>query len=786
MIIPDGMLDPEVMDPPDQPFSYYAHPNDLIGAMYAPLGSEVTPEGYVFAGYGELMLFTGNPPEPVNCRIKTLHEGFMPVVEFSFERYGVRYSYQMFAADLGGALAGQPVNLVKVTAENVCQEERAAFVSAACRLRAPSNMAYASGGDYRFGQRGDRLPAEALEGLDFGATQVKITFEGDGVLRDGRVVYFVPLSPTPQWRGVSLMDTGLQMRRYFSGEIEGNPDPTHTVSAVEPVGVVRHCLRLASGESQSIAYKFPIVPVLPDSEAARLIREADYEALLAETVAFWDGFVRQRATLHFPEEKLQDYLLANTMVNLLGFDRMGDDLFPTVNKFQYHSWYAGGNTNDILASLEFMGQLDICREGLRFLARQQSEDGAFRVEGRPTGMWWEMWGYNLWGFARHYELTRDEEFLREVYPAVVKGMAWQAEVVAKDPEGLWPPATIADDAYLKDCRQTGQAMWGLIGLRCAVRMAEAMGHEEEARRFQGQYERFRGNFERLLAQQTAQSGGYIPPGLERTTLGNDWDNLLLVYPEPLFEPFDERVTATLQKVRGEYVEGLLAFVWPLAVDKEGEEFTFNDQAAMHYWQTPNMTQTALARGTAEDQQWALRELYAMVLHTSSTHMTAEFGTIPWSTRDSSHVHNILPQGTSAAKMIQAMRNMLVREQGLDLWLLSAVSPEWVRPGKVIEVREAPSKFGPLSLTVRAEEGRLVVTLPTEFREAPERIWVRVPWFWEGEASEQIEVPVGTREMVLEGRMREGTEEYSYEGAVAAWKAEYRRRWERFLRTGRRG
>ncbi|MEN6301619.1 MAG: hypothetical protein ABFD96_02800 [Armatimonadia bacterium] len=316
-------------------------------------------------------------------------------------------------------------------------------------------------------------------------------------------------------------------------------------------------------------------------------------------------------------------------------------------------------------------------------------------------------------------------------------------------------------------------------------MAAAMGTEEDAGRFQGQHDSFRAAFERLLARQTAESGGYIPPGLERTTLGNDWDNLLLVYPEPLFEPFDERVTATLEKVRGEYVEGLLAFVWPLAVDKQGEEFTFNEQAGLHYWQTPNMTQTALARGTAEDQQWALRELYAMVLHTSSTHMTAEFGTIPWSTRDCSHVHNLIPQGTSAAKTIQAMRNMLVREQGRDLWLLSAVSPEWVRPGKVIEVKEAPSKFGPLSMAVRAEEGQLVLTLPTKFREAPERIWVRVPCYWEGEKREQIEVPVGTRELVLEGMVREGTEEYSYEGAVAEWKAEYRRRWEVFLRTGRR-
>lgn len=796
MTIPDGMHDPDAIEEPGKPFSYYAHPNDLLGAMYAPVGVEVGPEGYPFTGYGELVLLVGNPPEPINCRVRTLHRGYLPVVEYDFAQHGVRYSYQMFAADLGGALAGMPVTLVKVTAANLSDEPRAAFVSAATRYCAPGNTAYPSAGDFRFGQRSDRLPEGALDGYAPPGTEVQYRFGDDAVLRDGRVVYTFPSAPSPHWRSVALYDSGLQMRRYFSGEIEGEPEARHNLNPETPAGIVMHCLRLEPGESQSLVYKLPLLPVEEGSEAAELVRQADYDMLLAETVDFWEQFVAQKAPLTFPEPKLQQYLLANTIVNLLGFDKVGDDLYPTVNKFHYHGWYGGGNVNDIMASLEFMGHEDTCREGLRFLARKQFPDGSFRLEFYPEGMWWEMWGYNMWGFARHYELTRDEAFLREVYPVVQKGMAWQAEIAAQDPEGLWPPATIADDAYLKNCRQTGQAIWGLIGLAGAVRLAQAIGNEADRERFQAQYDSFRAAFDRLLANQTAQTGGYICPALERTTAGNDWDNLLLLYPEQLFDPFDERVKATLDTVRAKYQEGVLGYTWPCATDQHGEEFTFNEQPGLHYWQTPNMTQTALVRGTPEDQQWALRELYAMLLHTTSTHLTGEFGTIPWSTRDCSHTHNILPQGTSAAKATQAIRNMLLREQGADLWLFSAVSPEWAKPGQVIEVRQAPSRFGKLSFRLEAAAESLTLKLPQSFRNAPERLFVRVPWFWQVERAEldgqpveiadgTIQVPPGAAELVIHGHVAEGTPEFSYEQAVADYRAEYRRRWEQFLRTGNR-
>ena len=796
MIIPDGMLNPTETDPDDRPFSYYAHPTDPIGAMYAPNGSEVTPEGYIYTGFGELMFLVGNPPEPVNCRIKTLHQGVMPVVEYDFTRQGVRHAYQLFAADLGGALAGMPVNFARVTVTNESDEDRTAFAGTACRYNGPSNTAYGAG-DFRVGSGTRHIPKELLDSYDGPTAELRYSFGDGAVLRNDKIVYVFPASPRPHWKSVALMDTGLRMRRYFSGEVEGDAHPVHRPSPDEPVGIVVHALHLQPGQSATLTYKLPMLPVEQGSEAAQLLSEADYDALLQQTVDFWDDFVNRKAPLHFPEAKVQEYLVANTITNLLACDQVGDDFYPNVNKFQYHSFYGGGNVNDIMRALEIMGQADLCREGLLFLARQQKPDGSFRLEFYPEGMWWEMWGYNLWGFWRHYELTRDEDFLRQVYPVAVRAMAWQAEIVSQDAEGLWPPATIADDAYLKNCRQTGQCMWGLIGLRSAVKLAGAVANGEDEARFQGQHDRFRAAFDRLLDQQTAQTGGYIPPALERTTAGNDWDNLLLCYPEPLFDPMDERVAKTLEVVRGKYQEGVLGYTWPCAVGFEDGDFTFNEQPGLHYWQTPNQTQTALARGTAEDQEWAVREVYAMLLHSSSTHMIGEFGTIPWSTRDCSHVYNLIPQGTSAAKLIQALRNMLVREQGEDLILLSALSPEWVRPGRTITVEDEPSAFGPVSLKLTAETGALTLELPQSFRNAPRQVLVRVPWFWELTAAavdgkpvapegNAIAMPEGAQVLHLEGHLRPDTPTYSHDQAVADYKAEYRRRWEEFLRTGERG
>jgi hypothetical protein len=244
------------------------------------------------------------------------------------------------------------------------------------------------------------------------------------------------------------------------------------------------------------------------------------------------------------------------------------------------------------------------------------------------------------------------------------------------------------------------------------------------------------------------------------------------------------------------VEGILRYILPNAVSQEGDTFAFSEQPMLHYWQTPNNTQASLVRGTPWDQEWAVKELYALLLHTTSTHLPGEYGTVPWSTRECSHCHNILPQGITIAKTIEVLRNMLVREQDGDLYLLSAVSPEWLRPGKSIVVRGEPSAFGPIDMTASAYEDHVVIALPAAFRNEPARLWVRVPWFFEVRSTEldgqpvtpeggHVWIPLGANELVLCGGIRAGSPAMSYEQAVADYKAEYRRRWEHFRRTGER-
>jgi hypothetical protein len=225
-----------------------------------------------------------------------------------------------------------------------------------------------------------------------------------------------------------------------------------------------------------------------------------------------------------------------------------------------------------------------------------------------------------------------------------------------------------------------------------------------------------------------------------------------------------------------------------------EKYLFNNRPVLHYWQTPNLGQAALVRGTAEDQQAAVTDLVALLLHTSSTHAPQEFGTSPWGTRDFGVRHNILPDGAASGKTIELMRNMLVREQGSDLVLLSAVSPEWLRPGKAIEARKSPTEFGPMSFTLRAEDDRLTLQLDPQFRQAPARVLVRKPWFFDLRAAEadghavqaaegHLALAPTARQLVLRGKIKTDTADISYEKAVEKYKQEYRRRYEQFLRTG---
>jgi len=803
-----GMVDPGI-DLPGEPFSYFANPTDVLGALYAPVASEVTPEGYVYTGFGELMSFVGNPPEPVDVRIKTLHQGYLPIVEYGLVQHGVRYRFQAFASDLGGPLAGLPVNFVKVELANEAADHRTAFFSSAYRFAPPSTTLYTRG-DYRFGQRMDLIPKELVAGQTSHKPSWVYSFTKRGVVRDGRLLYLFPTEPQPHLAALSQSDYGLRTLRYLSGEVQERSLRQHHTPQT-PMGLVMYRVSLKPGETRELVFKMPVAPLVADSEEARLVEAADYQDHFRKTVSIWDELVGTASTLHFPETKAQEYLLANTVFDLLAIDKLGDDYAINVNKFQYHRFYPGNGASMIVA-LDYMGLTDIAEKCLLYARNAQQPDGRMENPHAPQSNRWENNGYVLWAWGRHYQLTRDREFLAQVYPHVAACVAWVGKKASEDPMGLLPPVALADDAMLAGVRQTGQHMWILIGLLNAIRMAEAMEKPDDVAAFRAEYQRFRNAFEKALAVQLAKTAGVITPALEGTAAGNHWDNLLLLYPEPLFEPFDPRVTATIRASRATYAEGILSFILPQATAQRGTAdwpdtgrtglagtedagYVFQAAPSLHYWQTPNNAQNALVRGTPEDQRAAVEDLYALLLHTTSTHAPQEFGTVPWGTRDCGyHRLNILPDGAASAKTIELLRNMILREQGEDLVLFSALSPEWMRAGKTIETTQAPTDFGPVSLRFDSRADGFDVRITSRFRNPPKRLTVRLPWFFAVDGAEadgqavaptdgHLILPPGTHELKVRGKIRPDTPPMSFDAAVEQYKQEYRRRYEEFLRTG---
>jgi len=782
-----GMLDPAI-DEPGKPFSYFGHPTDVIGALYAPVASEVTPEGYVYTGFGELMFFVDNPPEPVNVRIKTLRKGWLPVVEYDLCRHQVKYSFRIFAADLGGPLAGLPVNFVAVRLENQCSEPRAAFLSTAFRCRAPEG--------FRFGQRFDLIPKKYTEGQTGFNARRKYEFAVGAVLRDGRLLYTFPPSPAPDQFGLSLHDKGLNQYRYFTGEVEGDPQPRSHQEYDTPMGVVTYRVPLAFGQAQTLVFKMPLAPVPVDGPEAALVHAADCQRQLQATEAFWDALVAKPCTLRFPEAKVHEALLANTVFDLLAIDKVGDDYITNVNKFQYHRFCGGSDPAHMRVAFDYVGLTDIGRKTALYSATFQYPDGSFEqadAKSKRTPRY-EFSGLNLWCLGRHWQLTRDTAYLKQVYPCVVRAMDYLVRLTTADALGVAPPYQwLPDDAALHGVRQTGPTIWSLHGMLHAINMAEGMGRSADVARFKADYQRLRSAFEKQLALQTAASGGWIPPALEKTLLGNQWDNMLLLYPEPLFEPFDPRVTATIRKSRECYREGILGYVYPRAIAQLGEQVVFNADFGLHYWHTLDNAQNALVRGGAEDQRLAVQDLYALLLHTTSTHAPQEFSGVPWWMRDY-HASDILPDGPASAKLIELMRNMLVREYRDELHLFSALSPEWLRAGRRMELRDAPTNFGPMSVCCTAASDGLRIELGHQFRQAPRAVVIRVPWFYAARsvevdgrrvelAGDTLRISPQARLVLIAGQIKADAPALSFDQTVREYKQEYARRYQAFLRTG---
>lgn len=751
------MLNPEI-DRADEPFCYFSQPTDVIGVMDGREGTLVSPEGYLYTGYGEMMFFTGNPPEPVSQRVKTLYRGYLPVIQYDYKKDDILYKFSMFAATQDAKPESPLINFIRVKISNQAAGKRVAFFSAAIRYQNDANTDWGVA-DNRFGR-----PAAAKFPGQYEQTGAEFTqdweyeFSDDVLLRDGTVMYLFPA--TVEHERFMTFKTGYNEAQQIA------PMKLYVLPTT-PVGIVTFRLLMKPGESRILDFKMPYEPLTEASEIVNQLRAATFDDYLQKTAEFWQQIFSRGIEISVPEEKVVNTFKANLIYDLIARDKVDSFYIQKVNEFQYDAFWLR-DAAFVARMYDVSGYHDIARQCLDFFPRWQRDDGNFVSQGGQ----YDGWGQTLWAYGEHFKISGDQAFAEKVFPAMKRAVGWLQQARENDPLHLIPVTTPGDNENITG-HVTGHNFWALIGLKNVIALANGLGKSEEAQQFQREYDDLLFCLRDRLREVTAKTDGYIPPGLD-TLGGQDWGNMMAIYPEIIFQPFDPMVTATLQTTRSKYQEGIM---------------TYGDGRYLHHYLTMKNTESELIRG---EQEIALQEFYAMLAHTSATHAGFEFSILPWGTRDFGM--NLSPHGWFSANFRTLMRNMMIREQEGNLHLLSLISPEWIQDGKSILVKRAATDFGEVNFDLKFSSGKATLILGNKFRTAPEKLILHLPWFWDVQAvrsceqmltvsKNKVELPLTATRVEIQYTPRKDVFAYSYQKAVLDYQNEYRQRYEKFLKNG---
>jgi hypothetical protein len=670
------------------PFCYLLRPSDVLGFMDCPEGTQVTWDAALNTGFGELNLYAGAPLTRVRQRVRTLERGYLPIIQYAWEQGGVQYAVEAFGAPLDLDPRGNLINFVRLTARNTTAAPAEAAWGAVFREVHGEDRCPLSCEDW---YRAQFMAGDALAPLD--RTEV----------RDGAV-----------WRGDHLVLTC----DPAAAAAERVPDDADCPA---PLLVWRGTL--APGGTQVVTLKLPLVPITADRAAVRAALDAaGYDAYRRRVIDFWEQVLARALQIDVPEEKVVHAQRANLIYDLIArdIDADGKHFTQKVNEFQYDHFYPR-DTAYIARSYDLYGLHDIARQSIApFLS--YDDDGA------PVNVRRLMpddWGQSLWALGSHARITHDRAFAERIYGPIRPHVEALVDGLRTEPLGLWAAAGRYDNEVV-DGHYTGHNFWVLLGLREARGLAERVGADDDARWYQEIHDAYLARFLPILRAAAATAEGYIPPGIDDALDGHDWANASGgVHPFGVLDPHDPLVTATLALVREyKYREGLMTWgpnAWRLVrAERSGQEEWVG---WLHHYQTMYVTETLLARG---EQRKVIEDFYAILAHTSSTHAGFEFMPWPWGWRTAHD--NYTPHGWFAARYNTLLRNMLVCERGDELHLAGALSPEWLAPGRRVGVRSAATDFGPVSYTLAAAADGATLTLEADWRQAPARVVLHVPWF----------------------------------------------------------
>lgn len=380
-------------------------------------------------------------------------------------------------------------------------------------------------------------------------------------------------------------------------------------------------------------------------------------------------------------------------------NRDGPALQPGPRRYS-RSWIRDGVL--MAAALARLGLSEPGRDFIRWYAGYQSEDGNLPDCVDRDGCEWlpefDSWGQLIFAVMDHYRFSGDRAFLSELWPAVLRSVAYLERLRAQrlTPEYRMPekrarygllPESMSHEGYMAHpVHAYWDDFWALRGLKDAAEMAEILGDQAQAHPIAALRDGLQRDLYASLDLVIRGHGlDFVPGSVE-------------------LADFDPAATAIALTVADE----LHRLPRP-AIDQTYEKYLEGFRAR--------------ARG---DIPWAnysayeIRIIGALVrlgrrqeAHELLNYFLADRRIQPWnqwpeiSWRDPLGPSFIgdMPHSWIGAEYILAVRSLFAYEREADrsLVIAAGIPADWLASGEPVEVRNLPTYSGPLTYRLRRED-----------------------------------------------------------------------------------
>jgi hypothetical protein len=383
----------------------------------------------------------------------------------------------------------------------------------------------------------------------------------------------------------------------------------------------------------------------------------------------------------------------------------------------------GSESSPIIQFMDSMGWHDEARRALMYFLDKQHEDGFIQNFG---GYMLET-GAALWSMGEHYRYTRDDEWVKQIEPKLLKAcefmLKWRQRNMRDDLQGkgygLMEGKVADPEDPFHSFMLNGYAYLGMS------RVAEMLHNVDPAaaRKWQDEAEAFKADIRKAFAESMARSpviplgdGTWCPTappwGEYRGPLslfadgGKSFTHGSMVSRDSLLGP----LYLTFQEVLDpkEPATGFLLSFHSELMTQRNVAFT-----QPYYSRHPV---THLRRGEVKP----FLKAYYNTVASLADRQTYTF----WE-----HYFHGSPHKThEEAWFLMQTRWMLYMERGDTLQLLPGVPRAYFEDGKHIEIKRAASYFGPVSLQTESKlsEGRIVATMECPLDRGLKRVELRLP------------------------------------------------------------